>query len=239
MGGGEDETKRLEEARVCAAAECDDEEVEDALTVTLDLKCEEILMPPPPRTSKRFPLGPLLFSTLLLLLHLSPVYSSPSTIYHNEFAVHIPAGSDVADRIAEKHGFVNHGQGVTVVHYRWIPNGDSPTVEERLDVPVCGHWVSTPQNPVSSLGFPSCSDAWLSPVGRRIDVLCGRSVHPIRASYEHLGIVVVLMRLAIIIVWFVVGGAIMNGLERESEYNGMRLVHLSLLSRLSRTIPDL
>lgn len=31
-------------------------------------------------------------------------------IYSNEFAVHIPEGSEVADVIAAKHGFVNRGQ---------------------------------------------------------------------------------------------------------------------------------
>lgn len=31
-------------------------------------------------------------------------------VYSNEFAVHIPEGSEAADRIAAKHGFVNRGQ---------------------------------------------------------------------------------------------------------------------------------
>lgn len=31
-------------------------------------------------------------------------------IYQNEFAVHIPSGAEVADRIAHKYGFENMGQ---------------------------------------------------------------------------------------------------------------------------------
>lgn len=31
-------------------------------------------------------------------------------IYQNEFAVHIPTGAEVADRIAHKYGFQNMGQ---------------------------------------------------------------------------------------------------------------------------------
>ncbi|CAG2066708.1 unnamed protein product, partial [Timema podura] len=41
---------------------------------------------------------------------LSYGYCRQSTIYHNQFAVHIPKGQDVADEIARKHGFTNHGQ---------------------------------------------------------------------------------------------------------------------------------
>lgn len=31
-------------------------------------------------------------------------------VFMNEFAVHVPAGGEAADRIAEKHGFTNIGQ---------------------------------------------------------------------------------------------------------------------------------
>lgn len=32
------------------------------------------------------------------------------SIFHNEFAVHIPAGSDIANEIASKYGYENTGQ---------------------------------------------------------------------------------------------------------------------------------
>uniref|UniRef100_A0A6P7GAF1 Furin-like protease 2 n=1 Tax=Diabrotica virgifera virgifera TaxID=50390 RepID=A0A6P7GAF1_DIAVI len=39
----------------------------------------------------------------------SKIQDTP-TIYHNQFAVYIPDGKDVADTIAAKYGFVNAGQ---------------------------------------------------------------------------------------------------------------------------------
>lgn len=31
-------------------------------------------------------------------------------IFHNQFAVHVPAGEEIADSIAAKHGFTNLGK---------------------------------------------------------------------------------------------------------------------------------
>jgi len=45
-----------------------------------------------------------------LLLSLLDVVNPANDIYHNQFAVHIPAGKETADAVAAKHGFVNLGQ---------------------------------------------------------------------------------------------------------------------------------
>ncbi|CAG9133209.1 unnamed protein product [Plutella xylostella] len=37
--------------------------------------------------------------------------SVPQHLYHHQFAVHVPAGPDVVDDLAHRHGFLNHGQG--------------------------------------------------------------------------------------------------------------------------------
>jgi hypothetical protein len=47
---------------------------------------------------------------LLWLLSLVKMSGSVADIYHNQFAVHVPAGRESADAIAAKHGFVNVGQ---------------------------------------------------------------------------------------------------------------------------------
>lgn len=36
--------------------------------------------------------------------------SVPQHLYHHQFAVHVPAGPDVVDDLAHRHGFLNHGQ---------------------------------------------------------------------------------------------------------------------------------
>ncbi|CAL4115754.1 unnamed protein product [Meganyctiphanes norvegica] len=36
--------------------------------------------------------------------------NSENSVYHNQFAVHIPEGSKAADEISSKYGFVNLGQ---------------------------------------------------------------------------------------------------------------------------------
>ncbi|KYQ60341.1 hypothetical protein ALC60_00749 [Trachymyrmex zeteki] len=36
--------------------------------------------------------------------------SRPVPIYSNQFAVYVPSGSEIADEIAQEHGFDNHGQ---------------------------------------------------------------------------------------------------------------------------------
>ena len=41
-------------------------------------------------------------------------------VYHNQFAVHVEGGKEVADKLAEKMGFVNTGQiGALDDHYLW------------------------------------------------------------------------------------------------------------------------
>ncbi|CAG9791010.1 unnamed protein product [Diatraea saccharalis] len=47
---------------------------------------------------------------LALLCALVACAALPETIYHNQFAVHVPAGSEHVDDIARRHGFFNHGQ---------------------------------------------------------------------------------------------------------------------------------
>ena len=47
--------------------------------------------------------------SFLLLSSLGSV-DPANDIYHNQFAVHIPAGRETADTVAAKHGFVNLGQ---------------------------------------------------------------------------------------------------------------------------------
>lgn len=41
---------------------------------------------------------------------LGVVLTLPEAVYHNQFAVHVPAGEDHVRDIAHRHGFVNHGQ---------------------------------------------------------------------------------------------------------------------------------
>lgn len=47
---------------------------------------------------------------LALLAALRWCGALPEPMYHNQFAVHVPAGDDHVHRIAKRHGFVNHGQ---------------------------------------------------------------------------------------------------------------------------------
>lgn len=58
-----------------------------------------------------------LFVYVSLLLGVIRGARQHKPVYSNEFAVHIPEGSEVADSIAAKHGFVNRGQvgGMIVV----------------------------------------------------------------------------------------------------------------------------
>lgn len=50
-------------------------------------------------------------SLLILLSFSSPFgYCKTPLVFTNQFAIHVPAGKDQADAIAEKHGFVNIGQ---------------------------------------------------------------------------------------------------------------------------------
>lgn len=52
----------------------------------------------------------LSWRTVALLAALQVCASVPETLYHNHFAVHVPAGGKRVDDIADRHGFVNHGQ---------------------------------------------------------------------------------------------------------------------------------
>jgi len=45
-----------------------------------------------------------------VILVLSAVFSSVSGHYTSQWAVHIPGGSERADHIAAKHGFINRGK---------------------------------------------------------------------------------------------------------------------------------
>ncbi|CAG4943242.1 unnamed protein product [Parnassius apollo] len=47
---------------------------------------------------------------LALLSVLQVCAGAPEAMYHNQFAVHVPAGEKHGDDIAKRHGFVNHGQ---------------------------------------------------------------------------------------------------------------------------------
>ena len=63
--------------------------------------------------------GACLSSVLCVLQLVSPVTMSDQ-VYHNQFAVHVEGGKEVADKLAEKMGFVNTGQiGALDDHYLW------------------------------------------------------------------------------------------------------------------------
>ncbi|KAG7468152.1 hypothetical protein MATL_G00139860 [Megalops atlanticus] len=51
----------------------------------------------------------LLLWTLLVLLTSAVRPSAGQKIYTNTWAVHVTGGAEEADRIARKHGFINHG----------------------------------------------------------------------------------------------------------------------------------
>lgn len=65
--------------------------------------------PPSSSVGRRLRLLELLLCPLLVLLvsGLEPVLGQK--VYTNTWAVHIPGGQEEADRIASKHGFINHG----------------------------------------------------------------------------------------------------------------------------------
>ncbi|CAH1402424.1 unnamed protein product [Nezara viridula] len=52
-------------------------------------------------------------SLFILLSFSSPFgFCKQPLVFTNQFAIHVPAGKEQADAIAEKHGFVNIGQGL-------------------------------------------------------------------------------------------------------------------------------
>ncbi|KAG9352327.1 hypothetical protein JZ751_020740, partial [Albula glossodonta] len=70
--------------------------------------------PTPPQTpylfsmDLRLALTPLLW-TLLVFLSSAVSPSAGQKVYTNTWAVHITGGAEEANRIASKHGFINHG----------------------------------------------------------------------------------------------------------------------------------
>ncbi|XP_039291184.1 proprotein convertase subtilisin/kexin type 5-like [Nilaparvata lugens] len=52
----------------------------------------------------------LVFATQLVMANSEVTFKRKPVIYMNQFAVHIPAGEQVANSIAAKHGFRNIGQ---------------------------------------------------------------------------------------------------------------------------------
>uniref|UniRef100_A0A667YFC0 Furin (paired basic amino acid cleaving enzyme) a n=1 Tax=Myripristis murdjan TaxID=586833 RepID=A0A667YFC0_9TELE len=65
--------------------------------------------PPSPSVGPRLRLLELLLGPLLLLLVSELGTALGQKVYTNTWAVHIPGGQEEADRIASKHGFINHG----------------------------------------------------------------------------------------------------------------------------------
>ena len=51
---------------------------------------------------------------LALLAALQLAGAVPESLYHNQFAIHVPGGAEHVDDIARRHGFVNHGQVISI-----------------------------------------------------------------------------------------------------------------------------
>ena len=65
-----------------------------------------------------------LVNLLLLLAHTM----SSEKVYHNQFAVEVKGGKEVADQLADRHGLVNTGQiGALEGHFLL----ESHTIEKR------------------------------------------------------------------------------------------------------------
>lgn len=65
--------------------------------------------PPSPSEGSKLRLLELLLGPLLVLLVSGLEPALGQKVYTNTWAVHIPGGPEEADRIASKHGFINHG----------------------------------------------------------------------------------------------------------------------------------
>uniref|UniRef100_A0A1A8MQK9 Furin (Paired basic amino acid cleaving enzyme) a n=2 Tax=Nothobranchius pienaari TaxID=704102 RepID=A0A1A8MQK9_9TELE len=65
--------------------------------------------PPSPSLGRRLGLLELRIGAVLVLLGVGLGSSLGQNVYTNTWAVHIPEGLEEADRIASKHGFINHG----------------------------------------------------------------------------------------------------------------------------------
>ncbi|KAM3965420.1 furin-like protease 2 isoform 1-T2 [Aphomia sociella] len=61
---------------------------------------------------------------LALLAALQLAGAVPEALYHNQFAVHVPAGAEHVHDIARRHGFVNHGQIGSLKHYYLLSHHD-------------------------------------------------------------------------------------------------------------------
>ncbi|KAF7659080.1 hypothetical protein LDENG_00003560 [Lucifuga dentata] len=65
--------------------------------------------PPSPSAGRRLRLLELLLGPLLVLLVSGLAPAVGQKVFTNTWAIHIPGGQEEADRIASKHGFINHG----------------------------------------------------------------------------------------------------------------------------------
>ncbi|XP_035989142.1 furin-1 [Fundulus heteroclitus] len=65
--------------------------------------------PPSPSVGRRLRLLELLVGAVFVLLVSGLGSAVGQKVYTNTWAVHIPGGPEEADRIARKHGFINHG----------------------------------------------------------------------------------------------------------------------------------
>lgn len=65
--------------------------------------------PSSPSADRRLGLLELLTGAVLVFLGFGLGSALGQEVYTNTWAVHIPGGSEEADRVAQKHGFINHG----------------------------------------------------------------------------------------------------------------------------------
>ncbi|MEQ2252135.1 hypothetical protein ILYODFUR_018582 [Ilyodon furcidens] len=68
--------------------------------------------PPSPSLGHRLRLLELLIGAVCVLLVSGLGSALGQKVYTNTWAVHIPGGLEEADRIARKHGFINHGHNM-------------------------------------------------------------------------------------------------------------------------------
>lgn len=76
--------------------------------------------PPSPYMGPRLRLVYLLLGPLLLLLVSGLGTALGQKVYTNTWAVHIPGGQKIADRIANKHGFINYGHVSTTAYQPFL-----------------------------------------------------------------------------------------------------------------------
>ncbi len=95
---------------------------------------QELLHWFPPLCLMDLRLASLTLGTLLILVTSGPQPSVGQKVYTNTWAVHITGGEQEANRIARKHGFVNHGK-VSVLFRQVI----IVCLESSLGLPVLLH----------------------------------------------------------------------------------------------------